>query len=77
MTRCDHFVTGAAIPTWSMSWNTTRCRISVAGVPLTAITGLPFSFAVAIPVNAFVCPGPPVTIDSAGFLVIRLQPSAA
>ena len=35
-------------------------------LPLTAISGLPASCAVAIPVSELVCPGPPVTSEIAG-----------
>ena len=41
-----------------MSWNAWRCAIVLGRLPLTAISGLPASCAVAMPVSEFVWPGP-------------------
>ena len=45
----------------------TSARAMVPGrLPIAAINGPPANCAVAIPVSELVCPGPPVTKDSAG-----------
>ena len=59
-----------------MSWNALRSRNCDVLIPLTARTGLPVAFAVAMPVIELVCPGEPVTSDTPGVRVILPQPSA-
>ena len=65
-TSAAHLTTGRAMPTWSMSWKAPRLARVLGRLPLTAMSGLKASWAVAIPVSELVWPGPPVTSASAG-----------
>jgi len=72
-----HLHSGAATSAWRISCWVPRPVVRTSPWPLSSTTGLPAAWAVASPVSALVCPGPPVTSATAGSRVARAYASAA
>ena len=75
-TVCDQTVNGAAAAAWSTSCGYPLPRSDCRIAPVMTTSGTPAMPASAIGVNAFVNPGPPVTIRTPGSPVASDQPSA-
>jgi hypothetical protein len=76
-TRKLCFTQGRVMPTVSHSWNASSPMARVGTWPVITTIGIESMKAVAMPVTAFVTPGPLVTSATPGLPVARAYPSAA